>query len=117
MTFFGASLTLEGASLVAQMIQNLPAMQDTWILSLGWEDPWRRKWLPTPVFFAGEFHGQRSLKTNTFTTFHLALGSALELLLDPTTELVVTSCIKSTFHHMSQSDQEMAPCCIREDET
>ena len=23
--------------------------------------PWRREWLPTPVFFPGEFHGQRSL--------------------------------------------------------
>ena len=23
--------------------------------------PWRRKWLPTPVFLLGEFHGQRSL--------------------------------------------------------
>ena len=23
--------------------------------------PWRREWLPTPVFFHGEFHGQRSL--------------------------------------------------------
>ena len=23
--------------------------------------PWRRKWQPTPVFFSGEFHGQRSL--------------------------------------------------------
>ena len=23
--------------------------------------PWRRKWLPTPVFFPGEFHVQRSL--------------------------------------------------------
>ena len=23
--------------------------------------PWRRKWQPTPVFLAGEFHGQRSL--------------------------------------------------------
>ena len=23
--------------------------------------PWRREWLPTPVFLAGEFHGQRSL--------------------------------------------------------
>ena len=22
---------------------------------------WRRKWLPTPVFLAGKFHGQRSL--------------------------------------------------------
>ena len=23
--------------------------------------PWRREWLPTPVFLSGEFHGQRSL--------------------------------------------------------
>ena len=30
-------------------------------MSLGWEDPWRREWLPTPVFLPGESHGQRSL--------------------------------------------------------
>ena len=23
--------------------------------------PWRREWLPTPIFLPGEFHGQRSL--------------------------------------------------------
>ena len=28
----------EWASLVAQMVQNLPAMQGTWVQSLGWED-------------------------------------------------------------------------------
>ena len=27
------------ASLVAQMVKNLPAMQETWVQSLGWEDP------------------------------------------------------------------------------
>ena len=27
------------ASLVAQMVKNLPAMQETWVRSLGWEDP------------------------------------------------------------------------------
>ena len=27
------------ASLVAQMVKNLPAMQGTWVQSLGWEDP------------------------------------------------------------------------------
>ena len=27
------------ASLVAQMVKNLPTMQKTWLLSLGWEDP------------------------------------------------------------------------------
>ena len=27
------------ASLVAQMVENLPAKQEMWIQSLGWEDP------------------------------------------------------------------------------
>ena len=27
------------ASLVAQLVKNLPAMWETWIRSLGWEDP------------------------------------------------------------------------------
>ena len=27
------------ASLVAQRIKHLPAMQETWVQSLGWEDP------------------------------------------------------------------------------
>ena len=27
------------ASLVAQMVKNPPAMQETWVRSLGWEDP------------------------------------------------------------------------------
>ena len=52
----------------------------------------------------------------TMTLFgaSLTLGSALELFLDPTTELVVSGCrIKSTFHCMSQSDQDMVCCyCI-----
>ena len=34
----------------------------------------------------------------------LALRSALKLLLGPATELVTASCIKSIFHHTSQSD-------------
>ena len=47
------------ASLVAQTVKNLPAMQETLVPSLGWEDP--LEWLPTPVFLPGEFHRQRSL--------------------------------------------------------
>ena len=30
------------ASLVAQLINNLPAMQGTWVQSLGWEDPLKK---------------------------------------------------------------------------
>ena len=32
-----------------------------WSLLLVWLFPWRREWLPTPVFLPGESHGQRSL--------------------------------------------------------
>ena len=43
------------------MVKKLPAMPETWVLSLVKKLPWRREWLPTPVFLSGEFHGQRSL--------------------------------------------------------
>ena len=41
-------------SLVAQMVKSHPAMQETWIQSLGWEDPLRRAWQPTPIFLTRE---------------------------------------------------------------
>ena len=34
-----ASVELIQASLVAQMAKNLPAMWESWVQSLGWEDP------------------------------------------------------------------------------
>ena len=49
------------ASLVAQMVKNLPVVQETWVQSLGWEDPlekemathssilaWRIPWTEEP---------------------------------------------------------------------
>ena len=51
----------EWASLVAQRVKNLPAMQE-----MGF-NPWvrkisrRKEQQPTPVFLPGESHGQRSL--------------------------------------------------------
>ena len=50
------------ASLVAQMVHNLPAMQEIQVRFLDQKIPWRRKWLPTPVFLLGEFHEQRLLE-------------------------------------------------------
>ena len=35
----GYSLQYSWASLVAQMVKNPPATQETWVRSLGWEDP------------------------------------------------------------------------------
>ena len=66
------------ASLVAQMVKNLPAMQKTQVQSPGQEDPlekgmathssifawkipWRREWQPTLVFLPGKSHAQRIL--------------------------------------------------------
>ena len=34
----GYPLKYLGASLVAQLVKNLPSMQETWVQSLGWED-------------------------------------------------------------------------------
>ena len=48
-------------SLVAQVVKNLPAMQETQIQSLGQEDHLEREILPTPEFLPGKVHGQRSL--------------------------------------------------------
>ena len=49
------------ASLVAQMVKNLSAMCETWVRSLGQEDPQEKGLPPAPEFLPGEFHGQRSV--------------------------------------------------------
>ena len=35
----GYPLQYSWASLVAQLVKNLPAMWETWVHSMGWEDP------------------------------------------------------------------------------
>ena len=40
----------DGTSLVAQLVQNLPAVQETLVQILGQEYPWRRDSLPTQIF-------------------------------------------------------------------
>ena len=53
----GYPLQCSWASPVAQLVKNLPAMWDTWVRSLGWEDPLEKGLATTPVFWPGEFHG------------------------------------------------------------
>ena len=38
-TYFIHSISSVWASLVAQMVKNLPTVWETWVPSLGWEDP------------------------------------------------------------------------------
>ena len=47
---------------MAQMVKNLPAMQEARVWSQGQEDPLVKGMQLTPVFLPGEFHGQKSLE-------------------------------------------------------
>ena len=53
----GYSLQYSWASLVAQLVKNPPAMQETWVDPRVGKVLWRREKVPTPVFWPGEFHG------------------------------------------------------------
>ena len=52
----GHPLQYSLASFVASLIKNLPAMRETWVQSLHWEDP-LEKGKATPEFWPGESHG------------------------------------------------------------
>ena len=47
--------------MVTQMVKNLPAMQETQVQSLGWEDPLEEEKATHSSILTREFHGQRSL--------------------------------------------------------
>ena len=42
-------------------VQNLPTMQETWVRSLGWEDPLDKGMATHSSILPGKSHGQRSL--------------------------------------------------------
>ena len=50
------------ASLVVQLVKNLPAVQETEVQSLGQEDPMEKEMATHSSILPGEFHGQRSLE-------------------------------------------------------
>ena len=49
------------ATLVAQLVTNPPAMRETWVRSLGWEDPLEEGMATHSCILAWGIHGQRSL--------------------------------------------------------
>ena len=76
---------VKGASLVAQMVKNLPAMQETWVSSMGQEDPlekematcsgilaWRNPWTEKPdgLQSMGSQRVRHDWATNTHTHTH-----------------------------------------------
>ena len=46
---------------MVQTVKCLSTVWETWVWSLGWEVPRRRKWQPTPVLLPRKSHGRRSL--------------------------------------------------------
>ena len=55
------SFRIDWASLIAQLVKNPPAMQETRVYSLVSEDPLEKEMASHSVFLPGESHGQRSL--------------------------------------------------------
>ena len=103
---------------MAQSVKRLPAMQETWVQSLGWEDPlekemathssilaWRIPWTEEP----GGLQSMVSQRvrhdwvTNTFTFF---LSSWVTYLIGGC--IVCVSSLHSWNRHRSQSKREMS---------
>ena len=71
---------VQKVSLVAQPVKNLPAMQETWVQSLGCKDPLEKGKATHSIFWPGEFHGLDSPwgSKDSDTTERLSLSVVLE---------------------------------------
>ena len=78
----------KGGDLVAQRLKHLPPMRETWVRSLGWEDPpekemvthssilaWRIPWMENPGRLH-TVHGVAKSRTrlSNFTSLHLEIS-------------------------------------------
>ena len=67
------------ASLVAQLVKNPLAMRETWVRSLGWEDPLEKGTATHSSILTGEFHGlyspsdHKELDTTSDFHFHAVI--------------------------------------------
>ena len=84
----GNSVINKGASLVAQTVKNLPAMQETWVQSLGREDSLKREWQPLQFSCLENCQGQRILPG--YSARGLRVGHERPESLDQETQIVST---------------------------
>ena len=95
----GYPLQYSWASLVAQLVKKLPAMQETWIRSLSWENPLEKG---KSTHSSGEFHGLYSpwghKELDTTERLSLSLCCVSHLLVSPS-----LSCTPSPPHPTSPS--------------
>ena len=122
-SYYLSSSYLCWASLVAQLVKNLPAMWETWVWSLGWKDP-LEKGKATPLFWPRKFHGlysswgPKELAT-TELLFHflfccplnvsICQDSALDPLLHLCTLEVSFTCIYSLMFTKSVFRPDLSP--------
>ena len=104
----GYPLQHSWASVVAQLVKNLPAMRETWVQSLGWEDllekgkathssilAWRIPWTEEP----GEVAKSRTLFMMKVTNFHFLFSlSRLVIACLPRSKRLLISWLQSTKH-------------------
>ena len=57
---YGHPLQYPWASLVAQLVTNLPAMWETWVQSLGWQDPLEKRTAAHSSILAWRIRGLHS---------------------------------------------------------
>ena len=60
-TAISFALSITRASQVAQMVKHLPAMWETWVQSLGWDDSLEKEMATHSSTLAGKSHGWRKV--------------------------------------------------------
>ena len=107
------------ASLVAQMVKNLPPVQETWVQCWVGKISWRRKWLPTPVFLPGELHELRILvgynawsRKESDTTEQLTLSHFCFHLLVSAWLAILAGCGLEAPNRMVLSTGRLTACCL-----
>ena len=106
------------ASLVAQLVDNLPAMQETWVRSLGWDDPlekgkathssilaWRIPWTVQPMVGSQSGTRLRTFTSLSFPWCSSSLDSACLALAHLTSLFFSSSCCLLVWESM-ESTQE-----------
>ena len=94
----GYPLQYSWASLVAQLVKNLPTMPEIWVQSLDWEDP-LEKGKATPVFWPREFHvpyipwGCKELDMTKYSTAYFFTNMMLAKYSDVKDYLKRTVCV------------------------
>ena len=79
---------------MTQKVKHLPVMQETWVLSLGWEDPlekemathsstlaWRIPWMEKPCRLQS-MKSQRQTQLTSLTNEYLNVRTALQQIVD-----------------------------------